>query len=372
MYSKLIWCLLLFTLATSTVAAEPLKVMIQNRQKQLDISFLENYALVANDINFYGPISHKTDLRVELLKNGQVKVSAVVISGKKKSYRPLFSTSDTVHIVRGFNSRADFKKSQVPTNFGKRRMQNNALNLAKESYKTSGFFKIKNPKLGGHITYSGPLSVHVREPKRDSFYLVETVDSEVYLSQVVNCELGGSNSLEALKAQSIMSRTFAFYTKQERAELTRTNRQNWGTYDLLASSSDQAYNCKLRVNDQHLPSPLVKRAVKETQGIVLFKKGELMQAQYCAHCGRCAYCKANEKSATPNGAGACQNGVKYYGEKGRNYKSILKKFYANSYTDRYSNKKIQQQAAKQLKNNLQSSNGSSSKNKTVNKKMKSS
>lgn len=372
MYSKLIWCLLLFTLATSTVAAEPLKVMIQNRQKQLDISFLENYALVANDINFYGPISHKTDLRVELLKNGQVKVSAVVISGKKKIYKPLVSTAGPIHIVRGFNARADFKKSQLATDFNKRLMQKNALNLAKESYKTSEFFKIKNPKMGGDITYSGPLSIHVREPKRDSFYLVETVDSEVYLSQVVNCELSSSKNLEALKAQSVMSRTFALYTKHHRAELTRTKRENWGTYDLLASSSDQAYNCKLRVNNQHLPSPLVKRAVKETQGIVLLKKGELIQTQYCAHCGKCPYCKANEKNTTPKGAGACQNAVKYYGEKGHNYKFILKKFYANSYADRYSNKNTQQQAGKQLKKNLQASDRSSSKKKAVSKKTKSS
>lgn len=347
---KWIAAVCLAVLTTSVLQAEPLKVMIQNRQKKLDISMFQNYAVVVGEKHFYGPVDPKYPLRVEWVKGGRLKIS--VGDGKGK-FTPIVATSERVDVVRGFRGTDLFKRTFAPLDLKKRMLQEGALNLNAQGYKDTPFFRFKHSQFGGFITYTGALSLHVRDNPKDTFYLVETIDSELYLRHVVNCELGGSESLEALKAQAVMSRTFALYHVKERRAQRKPGSASWSTFDVMGGSSDQAYNCRMRVNDKQLPSDLVVKAVTATRGMVQLQKGKLIPAQYCAHCGKCAYCRANDRNATPNGNGACQNGVNYYGEKGSKYQKILKTYYANTYTERYADQQTVNRVRKQLTAELQ-------------------
>ncbi|MBI4056226.1 MAG: SpoIID/LytB domain-containing protein [Elusimicrobia bacterium] len=100
--------------------------------------------------------------------------------------------------------------------------------------------------------------------------LVEEINVEDYLAGVLGREMSSHWPLEALKAQAVISRTFA---------LKNLGRFNEAGFDLSADNQSQVYGG----SDQDDPKFL--QAVQSTQGQVLTYKGNLISTYFHACCG---------------------------------------------------------------------------------------
>lgn len=182
---------------------------------------------------------------------------------------------------------------------------------AEENSPLPKFVTFRQPTYGGDITYSGPLTLFAK----NGVNVVESVALEEYVTQVVNCELGGEKTLAALKAQSVLVRTFALYITQLRLLALEKGNQNWAYFQLFATPVDQAYNCRKRANDREPPNALVRQAVKETADEVLLKNNKLARVQY------------NTCAAQPLPKGViCQETMMKMARQGKSYQEILSFF----------------------------------------------
>jgi stage II sporulation protein D len=99
----------------------------------------------------------------------------------------------------------------------------------------------------------------------------ETVSLEDYVLGVLSMEASTEDELEALKAQAVVSRTFA---------LKNLGRHSSEGYDLCSNTHCQQYSSDpSRVRDQ------VRRAVEETAGELLSERGRPIDAYFHAACG---------------------------------------------------------------------------------------
>ena len=106
---------------------------------------------------------------------------------------------------------------------------------------------------------------------------IETKDLENYVMGVVAAEMPASFSIEALKAQAIASRSYAYYKMK----------QNNGNYDIIADVSNQAY-----INDDEMHEKWqedydiyykkIKEAVDGTKNEVMTYDGKVIEAFYFA------------------------------------------------------------------------------------------
>ena len=106
---------------------------------------------------------------------------------------------------------------------------------------------------------------------------IETKDLENYVIGVVAAEMPASFSIEALKAQAIASRSYAYYKMK----------QNNGNYDIIADVSNQAY-----INDDEMHEKWqedydiyykkIKEAVDGTKNEVMTYDGQVIEAFYFA------------------------------------------------------------------------------------------
>ena len=99
---------------------------------------------------------------------------------------------------------------------------------------------------------------------------VEILGMESYLLGVVGHEMDASWPLEALKAQAVMARTFAYF---------QLEKYHAHGYDLGDDAGSQMYG---GVN--HTPKNIIL-AVRETKGEVLGYKGKLLSVYYHSCCG---------------------------------------------------------------------------------------
>ena len=126
----------------------------------------------------------------------------------------------------------------------------------------------------GSITLNGRGYRGTIELRRDGagFVVVNVIPLERYLAGVVGAEMGqrGLDEIEALKAQAIVSRTYAL-----------RNQGRWKDrgFDLLGSVSDQAYG------GQRAETPLAIAAVAATRGEVVTWEGQLIDAFFSSTCG---------------------------------------------------------------------------------------
>ena len=122
----------------------------------------------------------------------------------------------------------------------------------------------------GTATYRGSLRVLVNA--RGTLNVVNRVDMEEYLYGVVPSEMGPKryDAVEALKAQAVAARTYAF-----------AHRGQFETegYDLCATMKCQVYS-GLGVED-----PVSNAAVDATRGLVLASKGRYADALFVSTCG---------------------------------------------------------------------------------------
>ncbi|MFI5349516.1 MAG: SpoIID/LytB domain-containing protein, partial [Elusimicrobiota bacterium] len=100
--------------------------------------------------------------------------------------------------------------------------------------------------------------------------IVEEVAMEDYLEGVLPYEMDPDWPLEALKAQAVVARSFAY------ANMGKFKKDG---FDLTADTRSQMYRGITAVNDN------VRRAVRETRGEVLGWKGQLLRVYYHACCG---------------------------------------------------------------------------------------
>ncbi len=106
---------------------------------------------------------------------------------------------------------------------------------------------------------------------------VKTLNLEDYIIGVVAGEMPASFEMEALKAQSVASRTFALFKK---------NNSN-GNYDLTDDTSSQVYLTKEEMkekwnNDYNKYYEKIKKAVMSTKNEVMTKDNEIIKAYYFA------------------------------------------------------------------------------------------
>ena len=100
--------------------------------------------------------------------------------------------------------------------------------------------------------------------------IVEDVPMEYYLEGVLPFEMDPDWPLEALKAQAVVARSFAY------ANMGKFRKDG---FDLTADTRSQMYRGISQVNEN------VRRAVRETHGEVLGWNGQLLRVYYHACCG---------------------------------------------------------------------------------------
>ena len=101
---------------------------------------------------------------------------------------------------------------------------------------------------------------------------INTVDMEDYLRGVIPYEIGqlDSSRFEALKAQAVAARTYAYKHYNSRESLG---------FDIFADTKDQVYK------GLQSATALTDSAVRQTQGEVMMYNGEFITAYYHSTCG---------------------------------------------------------------------------------------
>lgn len=127
---------------------------------------------------------------------------------------------------------------------------------------------------GSFLSYNGTAyrGLFIVQMQSSGLQIINVLSLEDYLKGVVPAELSPDrfNKLEALKAQAVAARTYAF--------------RNLGLmasegFDLLATPEHQAYG---GLSAEH---PLSNQAVEETRGEGLFYRGRPIEALYTSTCG---------------------------------------------------------------------------------------
>ncbi len=115
--------------------------------------------------------------------------------------------------------------------------------------------------------YRGSLSFTV---KNGYLRIINVLPLEDYLRGVLPPEIGPDAPIEALKAQAVVSRTFALMSM-----MTSQNRD----YDVTDTTASQIYNGFSAENAR------TDGAIQDTAGLVLHHNGKLFLAEYGADCG---------------------------------------------------------------------------------------
>lgn len=119
-----------------------------------------------------------------------------------------------------------------------------------------GFFEIKSHRSGGN-RFAGALHI---QKEGNTLRVINEIPVEQYLQGVVPAEMPAHWPIEALKAQAVISRTYALYQKQER---------HGTAYDLVSSTRDQVYQGVSAID------PRASSAIAQTKDQVLTDQGRL-------------------------------------------------------------------------------------------------
>ncbi len=150
------------------------------------------------------------------------------------------------------------------------RISSNQINLAGTFYNVFGV-EIEASRDGAIYINSRPYRGKIRFLlDGGKFTVINIVPLEDYLKGVLQYEVAHWWPMEALKAQAVAARTYALYMKG-----SNINKD----YDVTADVSSQVYGGKRGERWR------IKRAVKKTEGFVLFYKGKVLPAFYHSVCG---------------------------------------------------------------------------------------
>ena len=112
--------------------------------------------------------------------------------------------------------------------------------------------------------------IELRKKQNGLLLVINDLDIEDYLKGVITSEVPSDWHAEALKAQAVASRTFALYEK--RAAGSRA-------YHILATVKSQVYNGGSGEQSSGI------QAVRETAGLIIAYRGEIIPAFYHSSCG---------------------------------------------------------------------------------------
>lgn len=126
------------------------------------------------------------------------------------------------------------------------------------------------PLMVNNLPYRSAIELFIDD--YGSLRVVNELSLEDYLKGVVPCEMSPQlfPELEALKAQAIAARTYAFKNMGQFSALG---------YDLCPTAACQVYKGYSAEN------PLSNRAIEETKGIIVTYQGEPINALYTSTCG---------------------------------------------------------------------------------------
>lgn len=100
--------------------------------------------------------------------------------------------------------------------------------------------------------------------------IINLVSTESYLEGVLNAEISTRWHMEVVKAQAVISRTFALFKREKRMN---------DPWHLSAGQHDQVYKGVEIADDRG------RSAIRQTTGIVVAYKGRLAQTFYHSNCG---------------------------------------------------------------------------------------
>ena len=298
---KKIFCLFILFCLAGSAAAQGLNVLILRRAPQAHMTARQNY-FVVTDQTAYGPFPPDSRLTARSVEKG-LRLS--IQNAGNTAGKTLPDMAGPVRLVRAADRERKFTLGEAAS---ARPLADAEAELDFDAQAQDPFFTLRQEAYGGDITYSGPLTLFAKR----GINVVENTSLENYVTQVTNCELGGSKSLEALKTQAVLVRTFALFIVQQRLAALTAGNQNWRYFQLFSTPVDQAYNCRKRVNNREAPSALLLKAVAQTAGEVLLKNGKPARVQY----NTCAAGKL------PPGV-ICQEKVMQMAKKGKTYKQIF-------------------------------------------------
>jgi stage II sporulation protein D len=112
--------------------------------------------------------------------------------------------------------------------------------------------------------------VEVVKTKRNRLLLINDMDLERYLVGLINHEISSAWPPEAVKAQAVAARTYAYFQKEKKMK---------ELYDLESSVLDQVYG-GIGLEDERAAS-----AVRATAGEVLTYQGRIIKAVFHSCCG---------------------------------------------------------------------------------------
>lgn len=107
-------------------------------------------------------------------------------------------------------------------------------------------------------------------PFAGGLHLINHIPTELYLEGVLNAEISTKWHMEVVKAQAVVSRTFALFKREKRLQ------QPW---HLSAGHYDQVYK------GTDIADERGKSAIRATYGIVVGYQGDLAQTFYHSNCG---------------------------------------------------------------------------------------
>ena len=146
--------------------------------------------------------------------------------------------------------------------------------------KSTGKFTVQKQHSSSTRNYQGQIEIKLMN---GVLHLINLVPVETYLEGVLNAEISTEWPMEVVKAQAVISRTYALYQRGKRLK------KEW---HLSADPISQAYH-GAEISDER-----GRQAIRMTRGIIVNYKGDLAQTLYHSNCGG----KTEDPSAIWNNA----------------------------------------------------------------------
>lgn len=168
---------------------------------------------------------------------------------------------------RGLNGKdAGGRRFSLPASFSAQARGSNIV-IQGKSYASPVIVSSAHPIRCGKIGYEGEL---VLRAKAGRVTVVNRLDVEKYLRGVLGYEISPQWPMEVLKAQAVISRTYALHQMERRSA---------GEYDVCPTDHSQVYR------GINVHSAATDRAIAQTRGQILTYNGALAQTFFCSDSG---------------------------------------------------------------------------------------
>lgn len=152
--------------------------------------------------------------------------------------------------------------SSTKINFNNRLLIHSSLVVS-----SSGTIKLKKQTANASRRYKGNIEF---KPYSGGMYIINHIPIESYLEGVLNAEISTDWPIEVVKAQSVISRTYALHKREKRID---------AAWHLSSGHFDQVYK-GAGISDKR-----GRYAIQKTRGIVVTYRNKLAQTFYHSNCG---------------------------------------------------------------------------------------